>query len=76
MNPPFKPTHRHAEGGLYQLMMHVRMRFGPDDHWEPGVCYRDDSGMHYCRTRIDFDTRFTLLGDQHGRKTSSSSPRA
>lgn len=35
----FTPTHRHVEGGKYEVLREGLAKFGPDDKWEPAVFY-------------------------------------
>lgn len=55
----FKPTHRHAKGGEYQL---VEVEF----HWEPewtkkAVLYRNRDGVYIGRFEDVFKERFTEI---------------
>jgi hypothetical protein len=57
----FEPTHRHAEGGEYQIIgTFVKLHAGPDN-WLTGIRYRDAKGNEFVRTVDDFENRFTPI---------------
>lgn len=62
----FKPTHRHAEGGLYQVIgKFVKVKAGKDS-WVVGVRYRNAEGMEFIRTLTEFDERMTGVTSDGG----------
>lgn len=62
----FKPTHRHAEGGEYQVLgklkVHiVRVR---EYFWADAVLYRNEKGEQFVRTKVDFEDRFKEIKNE------------
>lgn len=66
----FKPTHRHAEGDMYQVIAPCKVHVGVDTsdqeatgdyRWMEAVRYRNAHGMEFVREKVDFDCRFTEL---------------
>lgn len=61
----FFATHRHADGGLYEVLREVKIHVWNQEaqsySWEDGVLYKDGRGREYVRTKDDFHTRFTAL---------------
>lgn len=61
----FQPTHRHAEGGLYQVVDGDGL-FHLGGQWVPAVIYRCKNNGYYCRTKDEFERRFTALECEEG----------
>lgn len=61
---PFNPTHKHAEGGLYQVLGQIKVKAGFE--WEPAVLYRNEEGMQFCRTEQEFGARFVPIARAEG----------
>lgn len=61
----WQPTHRHAEGGMYQLLgeikVHVHHAVTGNYAWLRGFLYRNEEGMQFARVGHDFEDRFTPL---------------
>ncbi len=55
----FKPTHRHAEGGLYQKLGPVRVKVSTE--WQDCTLYRNEAGQLFARHDYLFFDRFTPL---------------
>lgn len=56
----FRPTHRHAEGGQYQVLdFTLKVQVG--GHWLRAVRYRNAEGMEFVRDEHTFNKRFTTL---------------
>lgn len=53
----FAPTHKHADGGNYQLLGHGKVKRGSDT-WERGVFYRNADGMLFCTDLTRWNARF------------------
>jgi hypothetical protein len=53
----FEPTHRHADGGVYQALAPTKIK-EPSGEWVPGVLYRNSEGMLFVRRTADFEGRF------------------
>lgn len=60
----FKPTHRHADGGLYQSLGKI-MVHTDSDQWEPAIRYRNTEGMEFVRLAANFMSRMTPLPEPH-----------
>lgn len=58
--PAFSATHKHAEGGLYQVMGECKVHTDRDS-WVDGVRYRNEKGEEFIRTKADFNKRMTGL---------------
>ena len=52
----FKATHRHKEGGLYEMRAMLQMRV--DGEWFPAVLYRNEGMASFVREQSDFYRRF------------------
>ncbi len=57
----FVPTHRHADGLLYQVLDANVCLKNAAGKWSRGVRYCDASGCHYVRTWENWSARFTAL---------------
>jgi hypothetical protein len=57
---PFRPTHQHAEGGVYQVLGYCEVHTA-DGAWEPAVVYIGKDGFKYVRTAENFNARFKPL---------------
>lgn len=53
----FQATHKHAQGGLYQLLGRPHVHAGKDT-WVPGVLYTNQKGQQFVRTLENFNKRF------------------
>jgi hypothetical protein len=53
----WQPTHRHVEGGLYQLLARCMIHTA-ENTWVQGVLYTDSAGELYTRTLDSWDARF------------------
>jgi hypothetical protein len=58
--PGFRATHKHAEGGLYQVLGELKINIGPDK-WEKGVRYRNEKGEEFARSKSYFNKRMVEL---------------
>lgn len=58
----FKPTHEHAEGGVYEMMGSCSYH-AENGRWEEAVLYRDSAGKFFVRRVADFASRFKLLAN-------------
>lgn len=56
----FKPTHKHADGGLYQLIGPGLMK-GYDSDWSTMVLYKAADGKMYGTTQERWEDRFAAL---------------
>lgn len=52
----FKPTHQHADGGMYQMVDHGKVKMGAD--WEDGVFYRASDGTWCVTSLLRWNARF------------------
>ncbi len=61
----FYPTHRHADGGLYQ---HMGPMMGKseitEDGWTDGQCYRNEEDMRFWTDNRRWNDRFMLLKEE------------
>lgn len=60
----FVPTHRHADGGLYQHIAPTSIKIGGIDgegSWVPGIIYRGEDGEFRSTTQSRWDERFTAI---------------
>lgn len=61
----FVPTHRHAEGGEYEMLeclqVHCNEAYEGSPTWQDGVLYRNADNKLCVRTVEDFNERFTKL---------------
>lgn len=59
----FYPTHRHADGGLYQCMgpQKGRMDNEASNGWHDGVAYRNEEGMMFWTDGLRWIDRFTEI---------------
>lgn len=59
----FIPTHRHADGGLYQHIgpMKGKSVHADDPDWEDGVAYRNEEGMMFWTSEKRWNDRFEAL---------------
>lgn len=60
--PAFTPTHRHADGGLYQRIDFGNVKMGIDADWEVAVFYKASDGKLYGTSSLRWADRFTPLG--------------
>lgn len=58
----FLPTHRHADGGLYQHLGPQDGKMEPGD-WEHGQAYRNEEGMLFWTDNLRWDERFTRIAE-------------
>lgn len=55
----FRPTHRHAEGGLYQVIGNIQVRLS--GNWITCVLYKNEGGAQFARLAGSFAERFEPL---------------
>lgn len=60
----FKPTHRHKEGGLYQIRAMLSVHIGGE--WKPAMLYRNASMAQFVRELNEFYARFDPLEEPGG----------
>jgi len=53
---PFRPTHEHAAGGLYEMLGHGKAKLEGD--WENAVFYRNAEGALFATTTLRWNARF------------------
>lgn len=58
---PFRATHRHAEGGLYQLLDDKLDVHVASNTWMPAVRYRNAEGREFVRTWQQWRERFNPI---------------
>jgi hypothetical protein len=59
----WKPTHRHADGGLYRLTGRGKYKAAADEHWSDAVLYDTHDGAVYVTTPARWNDRFVPLTD-------------
>lgn len=60
--PEWKPTHQHADGGLYRFEKMVTLKTDDDELWVPGVEYTSrQSSIPYVTTQRRWVRRFREL---------------
>lgn len=64
----FTPTHRHAEGGLYEVLNYPKVHVGHNT-WSPGCRYRNSDGAEFVRLMDEFEARFKPIADGSDRTT-------
>lgn len=57
----FVPTHRHADGGLYQHLGLMRGKDPSNGLWFEGIAYRNEEGMMFWTTEERWNDRFKAL---------------
>lgn len=57
----FRPTHKHFEGGIYEVMDTALQVQTAANTWQPAVRYRDETGREFVRPASVFNDRFTSL---------------
>ena len=57
----FVPTHRHADGGLYQHLGLMRGKDPSNGLWFEGIAYRNEEGMMFWTTEERWNDRFEAL---------------
>lgn len=64
----FYPTHRHADGGLYQYMGPMKGKSRLDcDNWTDGVAYRNEEGMMFWTSEHGWSDRFDPVRPDNSR---------
>lgn len=58
---PFIPTHRHAEGGMYQVLASDNLMVQIEGRWFNAIRYRDAWDREFVRDAGTFSKRFTAL---------------
>lgn len=59
-----RPTHRHADGGVYQLIEPCSIKHPSTGEWVDGVAYRGEDGKLRSTTKERWDERFEELSIQ------------
>lgn len=59
LDSPFKPTHRHKEGGIYEMRAMLKMHVG--GQWLPAVLYRNEHRAQFVREIHEFYRRFDAV---------------
>lgn len=60
LGAPFKATHEHVEGGLYEVLDEFRLHIG-ENAWNTGVRYRNERGVVFARSLENFNARMRPL---------------
>jgi hypothetical protein len=61
MQERFAPTHRHADGGLYEFVCRANYKTASDAEWSDAIIYKAEDGKVYVTTPARWQERFTFL---------------